>query len=184
MIAKESLKFTENKAKLYWIRQGPDETPHQYKKRFKKALNAIKQLGEDISGDNDPTFSPHNLALRYINNLYPARYSTLLVDLENDVAKGTDFYPTTLVDAFNLAMKWKTVKPKSMEAAKPLAVYAAHNQKGRKIGKAGKGGGEIGGGGIGGGESGQGQIGQPEKFSKDFRGKCYIWNGVGHRKRD
>ncbi len=77
-------------------------------------MDTIKQLGDDISGDNDPTFSPHNLALRYINNLDPARYSTLLVDLKNDVSKGTDSYPTTLVDAFNLAMKWKTAKPKSM----------------------------------------------------------------------
>jgi hypothetical protein len=172
------------------IRQGPDETPLQYKERFKNALDAIQQLGVDISGENgDATFSPHNLALRYINNLDPARYSTVLVDLENDVAKGTDCYPTTLVDAFNLAMKWKTVKPKSMEGAKPLAVYAAHNQKGRRIGKGGIGrngigGGENGGGGIGGGENAQGQIGQPGNFSQDFRGKCYICNGVGHRKHD
>ncbi len=88
------------------IRQGPDETPLMYKERFNKAIDTMEQLGEDVSGTNsDPTFKPHNIALRYINNLDPGRYSTLLLDLENDVAKGTNLYPTTLLKAYNLVQK-------------------------------------------------------------------------------
>jgi len=129
LIAKEEQRFTENKAKLYWImrgnlsksseeklvehlgdeweriqsshdvlelwkaivathnaissgnnemdkirmerafqtlRQGPDETPLMFKERFTKTLEAVKQLGVDISGNADPNYSQARLALMEI----------------------------------------------------------------------------------------------------------------------
>ena len=114
------------------IRQGPEETPLMYKERFVKALEASLQLGLDTTGETVPSFSQSDIALRYINNLDPARYSTLTTELENDIAKGTDSYPTTLLEAFNLTQKWKTSRPRSMETSKSLGVYLNQHQKGRR----------------------------------------------------
>jgi hypothetical protein len=104
------------------------------------------------------------------------------------VAKGTNLSPTTLLEAYNLVQKWKVTRPRSMETSKPLAVYVAQNQAGRKS-KAGRfgggnGAGENAGPGNGGRQNTQGQNAKPGNFSLEFRGKCYICDRVGHRKCD
>jgi hypothetical protein len=124
---------------------------------------------------------------------------TLLVELKNRVAKGNCMYPTTIVEAHNLAQKWRTTRPRSMKSSKPVAVYVAQNQGGRKNGKAGRGeagnaGGHIVKGGRGGAGNAEGHIcnsdrgqvqnNQPRFFSQKFRGKSYIWSGDGERKRN
>ena len=48
------------------LRQGPDETPLMFKERFTKTLEAVKQLGVDISGNADPNYSQARLALMEI----------------------------------------------------------------------------------------------------------------------
>ncbi len=111
------------------LRQGPDETPLMFKERFMKTLEGVKQLGVDISGNVDQSYLPSNLALRYISGLDPGRYLGLTTELENDAAKGNDSYPTTLLEAYNLAQRWKSTRPKSMEKSKPVGVYL--NQKSR-----------------------------------------------------
>ncbi len=39
------------------LRRGPNETPLMFKDRFKKALSAMEQLGEDMAGITDLTLS-------------------------------------------------------------------------------------------------------------------------------
>ncbi len=39
------------------LRRGSDETPVMFKDRFKKALDAMEQLGEAMAGITDLTFS-------------------------------------------------------------------------------------------------------------------------------
>ncbi len=67
----------------------------------------MEQLGDD-TGITDVTLSPAYLATRNITILNPARHTTLLVELESRVAKGNDMRPTILLEAHNLAQKWKT----------------------------------------------------------------------------
>ena len=62
------------------LRRGPNETPLMFKDRFKKALNAMEQLGEDMAGI---TLLQAYLAPRHITNLDRARHATLLVELDN-----------------------------------------------------------------------------------------------------
>jgi hypothetical protein len=85
------------------LRQGPDESPLMFKERFMKTLEGMKQLGFDICGNVDQNYSQANLALRYTSRLDPGRYLALTIELENDVTKGNGSYPTTLLEAYNLA---------------------------------------------------------------------------------
>ena len=92
---------------LEMLRRGPNETPLMFQDSLKKALDAMEQLGDD-TGITDVTLSQAYLAPRNITNLNPTRHTTLLVELENRVTKGNDMHPTTLLEAHNLAQKWKT----------------------------------------------------------------------------
>jgi hypothetical protein len=89
------------------LRRGPNETALKFKDRFKNALDAMEQLGED-TGITDVTLSQAYSAPRNNTNLDPTKHTTILVELENRVTKGNDMHPTTLLKAHNLAQKWKT----------------------------------------------------------------------------
>ncbi len=153
------------------LRQGPDETPLMFKERFTKTLEAVKQLGVDISGNADPNYLPVKLALRYISGLDPGRYLSLTTELENDVAKGNDSYPTTLLEAYNLAQRWKSNRPKSMETSRPVGVYL--NQKSKTKFRNDNGGSRNGGGENNGGQKFGGGKSQPGNFTREFRGRCF-----------
>ena len=79
-----------------------------FKDRLKMALDAMEKLGDD-TGITAVTFSQAYLVPRNITNLDPARHTTLLVELKSRVAKENDMHPTTLLEAHNLAQKWKTI---------------------------------------------------------------------------
>ncbi len=161
------------------LRQRPEETPLMFKERFMVTLDGVKQLGVDISGNADPSYLPSNLALRYISGSDPGRYSTLMTELKNDIAKGNDSYPTTVLEAFNLAQRWKSIRPKSIETSKPLGVYL--NQKVKRDFRGGHGGARNGAGENGGGQLTGDENGQPGNFTHEFMFMC---DGVGHRKKD
>ncbi len=71
---------------LEMLRRGPNETLLMFQDSLKKALDAMKQLGDD-TGITDVTLLQAYLAPRNIINLNPARHTTLLVELESRVAK-------------------------------------------------------------------------------------------------
>jgi hypothetical protein len=104
------------------------------KNSFKNVLDAMEQLGKAMAGITDLAFLQVYLVPRHITNLDPARYPTLLVELENRVTKWNDMHSTTLLEAHNLAQKVEDHTTPTDGIWNQLSVYVAKNHEERKKG--------------------------------------------------
>ena len=122
------------KRRFYLISQDKHTSNQSYLETFRNLVEVIEHCGGDIGTDeglidrrltnsNPPltrmtaTDAQLEAAERYCKEAYLAcafllgsdrnRYGKLLEDLENDFTQGSDRYPKTVVDAYNLLMYWK-----------------------------------------------------------------------------
>jgi hypothetical protein len=103
------------------------------------------------------------LAVKFISGADPARYSTVMQELENDFTKKDDNFPKTVVDAYNLLLHWKH-PPTSRADTPSLGVAFTNDGDESGSGRSGRGGAGRGGGrgdaGRGSGGRGRGGRGQ------------------------
>jgi hypothetical protein len=120
------------KADFYTSRQGQDETNAIYLSRLKNSKEVIEHFGGNIG--EDPALVDHELkecgldpksagdahivlaaakakakahAISFLQRADKARYQLLSTDLENQYTRGTDHYPSTLTEAYNLLVNYK-----------------------------------------------------------------------------
>jgi hypothetical protein len=120
------------KCNFYAYRQGSDETNANYMSKFKNAIEVIEHYGGSI-GD-DAVLVTEELkkvgrsittatgeekkdaiklakskahAMAFLKHADKHRYTLLVTDLENQYTRGTDQYPTTITEAYNLLVNYK-----------------------------------------------------------------------------
>ena len=101
------------------LRQRNNETLLDYLQRFKGTFEYFNLA--------DPTYTSRELiqAIKFLTSLDPTTYSTLLVDLQNELNWGRDLYPNDLAGAMSLATKFMVVTAKGPKEADQHAIFGA-----------------------------------------------------------
>ena len=132
------LVLNEAKRRFYHLVQGKHTSNQDYLKKFNNMVDVIEHCGEKIGGEPGPissvltdlgydhnNFNPaefmeayeivkeEHLALCFLYGADRTRYGDLMRSFENSYIEGTDRYPKTLNDAYNILVKYK-MDPKSM----------------------------------------------------------------------
>ena len=121
------------KSTFYSSRQTQNETNASYMTRFKDSIAVIEHYGGSI-GDDEALVEEETKrllartktkpdqaqldactaraknkahAIAFLRRADLTRYSALLTDLENQYTRGTDQYPTTVTDTYNLLVNYK-----------------------------------------------------------------------------
>ena len=132
----------------YAYKQGPDETNANYMSKFKNTIKVIEHyggmIGEDkalvleelksLVGRNNETASTEEIktakdqakckmhAIAFLKRADKGRYGQLITDLENQFTRGTDQYPMSVTETFNLLVNYK----------KPMTVRDRNNRRGHE----------------------------------------------------
>ena len=101
------------------LRQRNNETLFDYLQRFEGTLEYFNLV--------DPTYTPKEpiQAIKFLTSLDPTTYSTLLVDLQNELNWGRDLYPNDLAGAMSLVTKFMVVTAKGPKEAALHAIFGA-----------------------------------------------------------
>jgi hypothetical protein len=120
------------KCAFYTYHQGADKTNANCTSKFKNTIKVIEHYGGNIGedkalmleelklvGDDANRVSPmeietamemaksksHN-AMAFLERVDKARYGQLISDLKNQFTRGTDQYPTSITDTYNLLLNY------------------------------------------------------------------------------
>ena len=132
------LALNEAKRRFYHLVQGKHTSNQDYLRKFNNMVDVIEHCGGQIGGEPGPIasaltdlgynpndFNPgefmeayeivkeEHLALCFLYGADRTRYGDLMRSFENSYIEGTDRYPKTLNDAYNILVKYK-MDPKSV----------------------------------------------------------------------
>ena len=136
--------ITRSAPSSYVYKQGPDEMNANYISKFKNTIEVIEHYGGTIredkalvleklksAGRNNKTVSAEEIetaqdlakrkmhAIAFLKRADKGRYGQLITDLENQFTRGTDQYPMSVTETFNLLVNYK----------KPTAVRERNNRR-------------------------------------------------------
>ena len=124
------LALTHAKAAIYAYQQGPNETNASFMSKFKNYIEVIEHyggtIGDDValineelknlqsSGDTDTDLEMAKQMARnkahaifFMTKADKGRYGQLVIDLENQYTRGTDQYPATITETYNMLVNYK-----------------------------------------------------------------------------
>jgi hypothetical protein len=124
------LALTNAKTAIYAYQQGPNETNASFMSKFKNYIEVIEHYGGTIgdddaliteemknlqsSGDSKTDLATAMLMARnkahaifFMTKADKGRYGQLAIDLENQYTRGTDQYPATITETYNMLVTYK-----------------------------------------------------------------------------
>jgi len=136
------LALDDAKCTFYAYHQGADESNSSYMSKFKNFIEVIEHYGGSIGEDQAlineelKSFSTPNdketktaketakqkmHAIAFLKRADKNRYSLLVTDLENNFTRGTDQYPTSITETYNLLVNYKKPENKERHSRAPRA---------------------------------------------------------------
>jgi hypothetical protein len=143
---------------VYLMKQKEDESITKYYERFMDAVETAEQYGacfgidkatmekdekfteltDDEKGEEENIIAAQQrsrdryLAYIFIYRLDHVRYGTMKRDLQNDYAKGAKTYPQSIVEAYNLALNYRSDKKKTPNNNKTTGLSFNQNKANNK----------------------------------------------------